>query len=311
MRRRFARDGITTQPGKWSKTRPLTIFRYPGGKAKLLAQIQPWLKKATLYIEPFVGGGSVALAVAQANPVVSLVLNDLDKNIYSFWHVVACSPEEQFEKLVQRIRATKPTVALFRRLKADPGGTTTQRAFAALYINRCAFGGNARSGPLGGYNQKGKGKVDQRWKAPKLIGAVRQARQLLHGRTTVLNDDFAVVIALADEHSFIYLDPPYYEAGNQLYTSLWTDADHQRLADALRKCKCRWSLSYDQHRRIIGLVAGETKGQFPVGGRTVSASYSISKRKHREVLYFFSPDDARKQNPRPSPESVVSDEVPS
>lgn len=128
---------------------------------------------------------------------------------------------------------------------------------------------------------------------PELEKAIRQARTLLRRRTTVLNEDFERVISLADENSFLYLDPPYYKAGNQLYTSVWTDADHERLAAALRKCKCSWRLSYDQHRKIISLIVGERKGQYPVGGTMISASYSISKRKHREVLYIYSPDFAK------------------
>ena len=56
------------------------------------------------------------------------------------------------------------------------------------------------------------------WKALALAQSIRKARVLLHGRTTVLNHDFEKVIALADERSFIYADPPYYKAGNQLFT---------------------------------------------------------------------------------------------
>jgi DNA adenine methylase len=282
------------------------IFRYPGGKSKLLNQIQPWLKKATLYIEPFVGGGSVALAVAQTNPTVKLIVNDLDPNIFSFWKVVASGSDSEFESFIERVERTRPTVSLFLRLKATPGDTAAERAFSGLYVNRCAFGGNARSGPLGGYEQKGKGKIGQRWNTPKLVQAMRSARKMLSGRTTVLNEDFESVISLADEDSFLFLDPPYYKAGNQLYTSVWTDVDHERLADALRRCKCRWSLSYDLHRKIMGLVTGERKGQYPVGGRMVSASYSISKRKHNEVLYIFSPDSAKKEIQTQEPATVAS-----
>jgi DNA adenine methylase len=295
MKRRRPRGGFTTRPHK--AARPLAIFRYPGGKTKLLPQINRflWLKKATTYIEPFVGGGSVALAVAQANPNVKIVLNDRDPNIHSFWKVVASDSDTAFESLIKSVQRTHPTVSLFRRLKANPGETEVESAFTALYINRTAFGGNARSGPLGGYDQKGTKKICQRWNAPKLVEAIRKARSLLFGRTTVLNEDFERVISLADEKSFIYLDPPYYKAGNQLYTSVWTDADHERLAAALRSCNCPWSLSYDLHPKIIRLIVGKKKGEFLAGGTVVSAFYSISKRKHREVLYICRPDSAKPQ----------------
>jgi DNA adenine methylase len=144
MKRRHPRGGFTTRPCK--ATRPLAIFRYPGGKTKLLPQISRflWLKKATTYIEPFVGGGSVTLAVAQANPNIKIILNDRDSNMHSFWKVVASGSDNEFETLIKRVQRTRPTVSLFRRLKKTPGNSTAERAFTALYTNRTAFGGNAR-----------------------------------------------------------------------------------------------------------------------------------------------------------------------
>ena len=50
----------------------------------------------------------------------------------------------------------------------------------------------------------------------------------------------------------MFLDPQYYEAGNQLYKFKWTDADHIRLHDALAG-KSNWVMSYDDHPFIRDL----------------------------------------------------------
>ena len=67
------------------------VFRYPGGKTKLLKKFQDSLILSPNddYYEPFVGGGSVLIHIAQKYPKAKLVVNDLDQHIYSFWKLLA------------------------------------------------------------------------------------------------------------------------------------------------------------------------------------------------------------------------------
>jgi DNA adenine methylase len=269
---------MPNHPKRAEMPKAISIFRYPGGKSKLLKYFMPLISLTDsplhTYIEPFVGGGSVALAVAQKWPSVKLILNDRDENIYSFWQMVACGDDRDVKQLLALIKK-RPTVKQFRRLRAEEPATSLDKAFHALFFNRTTFGGMAKSGPLGGYAQRGKGKIDSRWKPSKLTKDIKTARRLLHGRTTVLNEDFKRVIARADDHSFMYLDPPYYKAGNELYTSLWKDDDHVRLREALRG-RDNWLLSYDAHPRI--------KEIYRVILFLVTATYSIVKNKRPELL---------------------------
>ena len=269
---------MPNHPKKAEMPKAISIFRYPGGKSKLLKRIVTLIPLRDspnhTYIEPFVGGGSVALAVAQKWPSARLILNDRDENIYSFWQMVACGSDRDVKQLLALIKK-RPTVKQFRRLRAEEPATSLDKAFHALFFNRTTFGGMAKSGPLGGYDQRGKGKIDSRWNSLKLTTDIETARRLLHGRTTVLNEDFERVIALADDRSFLYLDPPYYKAGNELYTSCWKDDDHVRLKEALRG-RDDWLLSYDAHPRIQELHRVITF--------LACTNYSIVKRKHTELL---------------------------
>jgi len=49
----------------------------------------------------------------------------------------------------------------------------------------------------------------------------------------VLNKDFERAIAQADDRSFLYLDPPYYQAGNELYTYQVLTKRSERMRDLL------------------------------------------------------------------------------
>ena len=258
--------------------KPICIFRYPGGKSKRLGQILPSIplqdSPLNTYVEPFIGGGSVALAVAQKFRSISLVLNDRDENISSFWSTIACGDKWEVRHLLALIEK-RPSVEQFRYLRATKPTSRLDKAFRALFFNRTAFGGIANSGPLGGYEQRGDWKVDSRWNASKLTAAIIAARRLLRGRTVVLNEDFEPVIARANGCSFMYIDPPYYKAGNELYTSHWTDGDHVRLREALRG-RDNWLLSYDAHPRIQEIYRVVMLG--------VSATYSIAKARGVELL---------------------------
>lgn len=230
----------------------MAIFRYPGGKTKYTDFILPTLYRCTgfsVYVEPFVGGGSVALAMAKRHPDIKLILNDLEPGMASFWDLIANAPGTEFEHFIHRILNVIPTVTLFGEIKQSQPLDRHTRAFRALLLNRTSFGGMGVR-PLGGKDQASKGKIDSRWNPAKLVNELRDARRLLSGRTTVLNTDFARVIPLAvGPHALMFLDPPYYEAGNALYHFRWTDADHARLRDALAPLT-NWVMSYDDHPLI-------------------------------------------------------------
>ena len=59
--------------------------------------------------------------------------------------------------------------------------------------------------------------------------------------------DFRDAIETAHENCFLYLDPPYFEKGNQLYKFSMSREDHEDLATRLRATPARWVLSYDDH----------------------------------------------------------------
>jgi DNA adenine methylase len=260
----------------------VALFRYPGGKVRYKGFILPALYRCSgfsIYAEPFVGGGSVALAMAAKHPSVKLILNDLETGISAFWDLVANAPDTELKELANRILNTRPTVSLFHEIKASQPSDRLGRAFRALFLNRASHGGMGEN-PLGGKGQTSKGKIDSRWSAKNRVKELHEARRLLAGRTKVLNADFASVIPLAaGANTLTFLDPPYYEAGNQLYQFKWTDADHIRLHDALAG-KSNWVMSYDDHPFI--------KDLYKTLAYLMSVKYSMgqNRKKMSELLLF-------------------------
>ena len=54
-----------------------------------------------------------------------------------------------------------------------------------------------------------------------------------------------MLISDAEHRSLLYLDPPYFDKGNDLYQHGFERKDHERLAEALQNTNHTWVLSYD------------------------------------------------------------------
>lgn len=84
-------------------------LRYPGGKGKLTPLIELMIDKAGhrggTYIEPFAGGAGVAIELLEKGVVSEIVLNDLDKGIYSFWRAIL-EETDRFLEQVNRVPLT-------------------------------------------------------------------------------------------------------------------------------------------------------------------------------------------------------------
>ena len=83
---------------------------------------------------------------------------------------------------------------------------------------------------------------------------------------------------------FVYLDPPYYVKGRQLYMNHFTPRQHETLAAFLRGGPAfAWLLTYDRVPAIQRLYAGFTQ-------LNLSLSYSASQRRQGSELLVHPPN---------------------
>jgi DNA adenine methylase len=141
-----------------------------------------------------------------------------------------------------------------------------ETAFKKLVMHCCSFSGLGvmSYGPVGGKTQTTEDgtdknyQIDQPWsthnikRQVKIIARLMTLHTLKHGECTSL--DFEEVIR-AEGDAVFYLDPPYVAAGKRLYEHAFKEADHRRLAEAL-KSRDKWLLSYDDHPLVRELFNG-------------------------------------------------------
>lgn len=230
----------------------ITPFRYPGSKNKLLPILSEHIDKMMLtwksFADVFVGGGSVLLDVAKRYPKINLFANDKDYGIYSFWNIVGGIDNNKLKDLLELVE-TPVTLELFYKLQESQPNDEIQAAYRALFLNRTAFSGIAKSGPIGGKEQKSIYTVGCRYNSKKLKAKIVACNKLLAGRTKVENCDAANYEPLTITNMPAYLDPPYYVKGGSLYPINMEPVEHQNLAIQLKTRK-NWILSYDDCSRI-------------------------------------------------------------
>jgi DNA adenine methylase len=123
--------------------------------------------------------------------------------------------------------------------------------FKKLAIHQTSYSGlgSKSGGPLGGRKQESEYKIDCRW-SPEYIGGQIEQHNMFMKKIEIRNGmctnfDFEDLINENDTEAIMYLDPPYYVKGNDLYQFGFTEEDHIRLAKLLRNTKHKWLLSYD------------------------------------------------------------------
>lgn len=212
----------------------LSPLRYPGGKSKLIDLIASRLQqdKCETFVEVFAGGASVGLSLLDAGIIQKLVLNDLDPFIYNFWWTVKNEPDQ----LVLKIKEADVTHELITHVRNMITNSPAELAFGYLLLNRCSYSGivTEKSGLMGGKN----GTVEQltaRWNPEALIRRIERIHEL-SARIEVTRMDACELIekyAYWDEHTTLFIDPPYVKAGPQLYRCYFEEEQHRNLAELL------------------------------------------------------------------------------
>lgn len=242
-------------------------LRYPGGKQILFPALRDLLEmngfSGGVYAEPYAGGAGAALSLLYGEHVDSLLLNDADPAIFSFWKSIL----EQTEMFLRLISDVPLNIEEWRRQKdiyARPKEVSQlELGFAAFYLNRCNRSGIiANAGVIGGLDQTGKWKIDARFNRKQLSTRISRVAQYCD-RIEMYNMDAIdflnqkINLKRTRERCFVYLDPPYYLKGSQLYLSYYEPADHAVLCSYLLKnATFAWVLTYDDVDEIRNLYAG-------------------------------------------------------
>ena len=235
----------------WGKHRPADILlpRFPAHKT---------------YIEAFAGGA--ALYVLRPPGDVE-VINDINGELVDLYHVV----QNHLEEFVRQFKWTPSSREVFQWLKETPARTLTniQRAARFYYLQQSCFGGKFESQTFGTATTTPSGLNLLR------LDESLSAAHLRLASAYIENLEWHNCIERYDrEHSFFYLDPPYWETEG--YGVPFPFAECERMASLLRGLKGCAIVSINDHPDISRVFDGfefETCGiDYTVAGGGMAAS---------------------------------------
>ena len=266
-------------------------LRYPGGKGKLEPFMELLIKQTGhfggTYVEPFAGGAGIALELLEKEIVNEIVINDLDKGIYSFWRAILT----ETNRFIDDIRNVELTVNEWNRQRQvidDCRRYSYELGFATFYMNRTNRSGIIKGGVIGGVEQAGTWKMNARFNREGLIERIAKIAEK-KSRIHLYNKDVSSFVLnylpRYQQNAFVYFDPPYFEKGKQLYLNFFSYNDHVRIERMIdNHVNCDRVIPYDDVQEIADIYQNHIL-------RRIDLNYSAAvKRKASEIIVFRHPD---------------------
>lgn len=265
-------------------------LRYPGGKNKIAPFIAKVCKENKIdghYVEPYSGGGAVALFLLMEGFVDRITINDRDRSVYAFWHSVL----NKTKSLCELIENTEITISEWRNQREiqnrKKNADLLELGFSTFFLNRTNRSGIILAGPIGGMDQSGDYKIDCRFNKIELIQRIKLIASKKKKIRLYKKDAVKLVEKVQNEaldnNVIFYFDPPYYLKANSLYLNHYKPENHKKVSEIITSIhNINWIVSYDNVPEIRNLYQNCNKKEFEF----YHTAYEV--REGKEVLFFSS-----------------------
>lgn len=213
------------------------VVKWAGGKGNSLSRLlERFPTKCERYIEPFLGGGAVFLALS---PGIPALLNDANADLMELYRVIRDYPLALMEAL--DLMRTEYDSKFYYELRDRRLTHPVDRAARFLYLNKTCFNGLYRTNTKGEFNVPfGKRKrCPQLYERANLLEVAYRLRGV-----HLFSTDFEAILDSAEKGDLVYCDPPYLPVSATAHFQEYT-ADgfsweqHVRLRDACLRAATR------------------------------------------------------------------------
>ena len=199
------------------------VVKWVGGKRQLLSALLPYVKKQpyTRYIEPFIGGGALLLALLPEKAII----NDYNKELINVYEVIQNDVSSLIACLMEHEK--KHSKAYFYAIRSEDrkedfkSTSPVDRAARFLYLNKTCYNGLFR------VNAKDQFNVPfGQYKHPNIVnreGLIALAKYFTENQVHIYSKDYADILAMAHPGDFVYLDPPYMPLSESSSFTSYTD----------------------------------------------------------------------------------------
>lgn len=275
-----------------------TPLRYPGGKSKatkfLFDRENLPLRPIKEYREPFLGGGSPAIAFTKMYPDIPVWVNDKYYNLYCFWSVLQSDGYNLRDYITElKLLHNEPEKAkeLFIRCKNEINDQKDPFEIAWRFhvINKCSFSGLTENSTFSELSSI------RNWTLTN-IETLGYYHELIQN-WKITNLDYRELIN-DDPDTFIFLDPPYDLKkdyilgggdGDKLYGkkgSMHQGFDHGDFRDQFLTTQSMCMITYNSNPNIRALFDGweQVEWDLTYSMNNGHKSYEEAQKDRKELL---------------------------
>lgn len=233
-------------------------LRYPGGKSravKFLFDDAQLPDNITEYREPFLGGGSCAIAFTKKYPDIPVWVNDKYYELYCFWKTLQNHSEWLRDQLLEcktSCKTTEDARDLFNTAKDTlnyPLDSSSAMVGMAFFImNKCSFSG--LSSGFSAQASVSNFSVAGIERLPLYSELIKNWQ--------ITNLDYNEMLDSVSEDTFLFLDPPY-DINSFLYGkkgNMHSDFDHYEFQGSIKDLKCKTMITYNSNDKLKEMYKG-------------------------------------------------------
>ena len=266
-----------------------TCLRYPGGKSRAVAKMDPYfpdLRNYEEFREPFLGGGSVAIHITKKYPNLKIWVNDLYEPLVNFWQQLQMFGNDLKEELTgYKLSHCNPELAreLFnnsKKLINDSSAPNLYRAVAFYIVNKCSFSGLTESSSFSPQASNSNFSLRGIEKLPEY------SKLIENWRITNYSYDYLMD---GNKSSFMYLDPPY-DIKDNLYGnkgSMHKGFDHDKFASDCDSNNMDQLISYNSDQLVKDRFKNWNVAEFDLTYTMRSVGEYMREQKQRKELLLF------------------------
>ena len=266
-----------------------TCLRYPGGKSRAVAKMDPYfpdLRNYDEFREPFLGGGSVALHVTKKYPFLKIWVNDLYEPLVNFWQQLQMfGPELKDHLLHFKSSCPDPESArglfnISKDILEDPVTGNFERAVRFYIVNKCSFSGLTASSSFSPQASNSNFSVRGIEKLPEYSKLIEN--------WCITNYSYDYLMD-GDKSAFMYLDPPY-DIKDNLYGnkgSMHKGFDHDKFAADCDSNNMDQLVSYNSDQLVKDRFKNWNAAEFDLTYTMRSVGEYMREQKQRKELLLF------------------------
>ena len=222
------------------------IIKWSGGKKEEIKLFEKHIPEYDIYIEPFIGGGSLYFNLFPNKAVIA----DVHKELICFYNSIKDGHiDEIYNFMVKHPNDEKVYYDVRDNMKIE---SDLDRAKQFYYQRKTCFRGMLR------YNKKGKFNIPYgRYKTCNYEDLKNKDYEKLLKNTDIINDSFETIFEkYNDQKNFVFLDPPYDSEFTDYGYCNFGKEEHKKLAECFKNTENKCLMIIGKTDFIVELYKG-------------------------------------------------------